>query len=418
MLPYHGQLALKGKTKIVNIPLGAILDINHMTRTPPKVSTRVSGLFAVHFFGFGLFLPFLPVVLEFRGLSAEDIGFILGAGTITRIAASPLLANIADRTGQRRLAILIYSLAGAAFIGLFCGPAEIVLIGSAVVGYMVFQSPVLPLSDAYALDVARNTGTDYARMRLWGSAGFVGATLVGGTLAAQATNWLLLLLIAISALMTGLVAMSMPSQKRGDRTGEPDRADQAAPFASVWFWPVLAVFGLFQASHAAFYGFGTLYWQAMDVPDFTIGVLWAIGVVAEIGLFAIAARLPIRMDPPVFLLVAGIAAVVRWGLFPLADTFAAMAALQLLHGLTFGAAHLGSLAILAKVVPSRWSGTGQGLLATSIGIQMAIGLGVCGALYETDPDLPFYLMAAVAAVGVLLVLALTPLMRRRMAAAG
>ncbi|PVB61739.1 MFS transporter [Labrenzia sp. 011] len=389
-----------------------------MTRPPPKLSTRVAGLFACHFFGFGLFLPFLPVVLEFRGLNAEDIGFILGAGTITRIAASPLLANLADRTGQRRLAILIYCVAGAAFIGLFAGPTGLVLISTAVIGYMVFQAPVLPLSDAYALDVARNTGTDYARMRLWGSAGFVAATLAGGALAAQATNWVILLLIAVAALMTGLVAMSMPSQKREEPPGAEVRIEPASPFASLWFWPVLTVFGLFQASHAAFYGFGTLYWQAMGVPDVSIGVLWAVGVVAEIGLFAIAGRLPIRLDPPVFLIVAGIAAVVRWGLFPLADTFAAMAALQLLHALTFGAAHLGAVTILAKVVPSRWAGTGQGFLSTSIGIQMAIGLGVCGALYEADPDLPFYLMAGVAAVGVVLVLALTPLIRRHMADAG
>jgi MFS transporter, PPP family, 3-phenylpropionic acid transporter len=389
-----------------------------MTKSSPNISARVAALFACHFFGFGLFLPFFPVVLEFRGLSAVEIGFILGAGTIARIAASPILSNVADRTGKRRLSILIYSLIGAACIAFFAVPGGLIVVGVSVIGYMVIKAPVLPLSDAYALDAARNTGADYARMRLWGSAGFVAATLIGGTIASEKSSWLILVLIALAALATGAVVMMLPKQQREDKTPEGTHDATEAPFKTLWFWPVLALLGLFQASHAAFYGFGTLYWQAMGVPDFSIGSLWAIGVVAEIALFIVAGKLALRFDPPVFLLVAGLAAIVRWSLFPSADTFVSMALLQTLHGLTFGAAHLGAVTILARVVPSQWAGTGQGLLATSIGIQMAIGLSVSGTLYEIDPDTPFYLMAAVSVVGVLAMVAMTPLVRQRMADAG
>lgn len=385
-----------------------------MTDSPPNISARVAALFACHFFGFGLFLPFLPVVLEFRGLNAVEIGFILGAGTIARIAASPILSNLADRTGKRRQSILIYSLIGAAFIALFAVPGGLIIVSVAVIGYMVIKAPVLPLSDAYALDAARNTGADYARMRLWGSAGFVAATLIGGAIASESLSWILLVLIGLAAIATGAVVMMLPKQQREEKVTEGDLEPSEAPFRRIWFWPVLALLGLFQASHAAFYGFGTLYWQAMDVPDFSIGGLWAIGVVAEIALFIVAGKLALRFDPPIFLLVAGLAAILRWSLFPFADSFVSMALLQTLHGLTFGASHLGAVAILAKVVPSRWAGTGQGLLATSIGIQMAIGLAVCGSLYESDPDYPFYLMAMVSAVGTLVMVALTPLVRRHM----
>ncbi|MEP1932978.1 MAG: MFS transporter [Roseibium sp.] len=381
----------------------------------PNISARVAALFACHFFGFGLFLPFFPLLLGFQGLDAAEIGFILGAGTIARIAASPLLANVADRTGQRRLSILIYSVIGAVFIALFSFAGGLVMMSVAVIGYMVFKAPVLPLSDAYALDAAKNTGADYARMRLWGSAGFVAANFAGGLLASENTSWAMLLLICLAALVTGAVVMSLPRQQRHDVSGVSGDEPSETPFRTVWFWPVLTLLGLFQASHAAFYGFGTLYWQAKGVPDFAIGSLWAVGVAAEIALFTVAGKIALRFDPPVFLIVAGLAAIVRWGLFPFADSIPEMAALQLLHGLTFGAAHLGAIAILAKVVPSRWAGTGQGFLATSIGIQMAIGLGICGALYEVDADMPFFVMAAVSALGVLMMLALTPMVRQRMA---
>ncbi|WP_422377212.1 MFS transporter [Roseibium sp.] len=380
------------------------------------ISARVSGLFAGHFFGFGLFLPFFPVVLGVSGLTAAEIGFILGAGTIARIAASPALSNLSDRTGQRRLSVLIYSLLGAAFLCGFFLPGGSVMLGIAVIGYMVMNAPIVPLSDAYALDVQRNTGADYARMRLWGSAGFVIANLVGGVLAAEGTSWMLVLAIVSAGVVTGAVAMSLPRQQRDNGAASSPAADAETPFRSIWFWPVVTVLGLFQASHAAFYGFGTLYWQAKAVPDVAIGVLWAVGVVAEIALFSVAGKIAQRFDPPVFLFAAGLAATLRWALFPFADTLPAMAALQLLHGLSFGAAHLGAVAILAKVVPARWAGTGQGFLATSVGIQMAIGLSICGALYDLNHDWPFYLMAVVALVGTLIMMALTPLVRRQMGA--
>ncbi|WP_420414433.1 MFS transporter [Roseibium sp.] len=386
-----------------------------MFKLSPSLSARVSSLFAVHFFGYGLFLPFFPVVLEFEGFSAADIGFVLGAGTIARIAASPALSNLADRTGQRRWSIFIYSILGTAFIALFAFGNGLYVLGAGVIGYMVFKAPVLPLSDAYALDAARNTGADYARMRLWGSAGFVAATIAGGWLATDETIWAILLLIGLASFFTGFVVMSLPRQSGAGDAGVANDDSLEAPFRSIWFWPVLMLMGLFQASHAAFYGFGTLYWQAAGIADQTIGILWAIGVVAEIALFTVAGRIALRFDPPVFLIVAGGAAVIRWGLFPFADALWSMVALQLLHALTFGAAHLGAIAILAKVVPSRWAGTGQGLLATSIGLQMAAGLSVCGALYESNPDLPFYVMAAVSAVGTLGMFALTPVVRQRMA---
>jgi PPP family 3-phenylpropionic acid transporter len=381
-----------------------------------SLSARVSGLFASHFFGVGLFLPFFPVVLGFRGLDATEIGLVLGIGTIARIGASPILSNLSDRTGQRRLSILIYSLAAAAFIALYFLPFGLAFLSIAVVGYMIMNAPVVPLSDAYALDVQRNTGADYARMRLWGSAGFVVASIVGGTLASEGTSWLLVVAVGLASLATGAVAMSLPRQKRSAKPSDADMADadRDTPFRSVWFWPLLVVLGLYQASHSAFYGFGTIYWQAMDVPDFAIGLLWATGVAAEIALFTIAGKLAQRFDPPIFLLAAGAAATLRWLLFPFAETLPAMAALQTLHGLSFGAAHLGAVAILARVVPSRWAGTGQGLLATSVGIQMAIGLSISGALYELDPNWPFYLMSFIAALGTLLTLAMTPMLRQRM----
>ena len=69
--------------------------------------------------------------------------------------------------------------------------------------------------------------------------------------------------------------------------------------------------GLIQASHALYYGFATLDWQAAGLDGVTIGALWALGVIAEIALFAVADRL--RVGPAILLSIGAAGAVLRWG---------------------------------------------------------------------------------------------------------
>ncbi|MTH97796.1 MFS transporter [Roseibium sp. RKSG952] len=381
------------------------------------LNLRVGALFASHFFGFGLYLPFFPLVLEDRGLSLADIGFLLGLSTIVRIAANPVMTGLSDKSGRRRFSILIYSLCAAGFLVGFLTTDGIVSAFVGVIGLVMFWSPVVPLSDAYALDVARNTGADYARMRLWGSVGFVLATIIGGLMAGEEGSSFVTLGILFGVLSTGVIAISLPGQHVPGSDGGSDAGNaKPALFARPWFWALLCAAGLLQATHAAYYGFGTLFWRAAGIPDFEIGLLWAIGVAAEIVLFTFAGRLTQRFGPVRFLLAAAIASAIRWSLFPLFDSFAAAAALQLLHGLSFGAAHLGIVGYLARVVPPKWAATGQGLSAASIGIQTAAGLALSGLLFEWNTAYPFWAMAAASGFALLLLVVISPMLQNRLVA--
>ncbi|MEP4033963.1 MFS transporter [Roseibium polysiphoniae] len=387
-----------------------------MSLPAASLSARVGGLFASHFLGFGLFLPFFPLVLEDRGLTVAEIGYILSAGTIVRIAANPVMTGLSDHSGRRRLSIFAYSMAGAAFLGFFIASSGMVTALIAVMGLMIFWSPIVPLSDAYALDVVRNHGADYGRMRLWGSVGFVVANVFGGWLAGMGNSQLIVMGTVLGVISTGFVAISLPRQGRDEETGEPQQNQRPKLFWSPWFLGILGVIGLLQGSHAAFYGFGTLFWLQAGISEFAIGLLWSIGVLAEIALFFVAGRLGLSFGPLTFLLVGAAGGILRWLLFPLADSFVTMAALQLMHGLSFGAAHLGSVAFLSRLVPPKWGATGQGFLAASNGILTALGLAICGPLFELDPAYPFWAMAAVSIVATLGLALLHPFMAKKLAA--
>ncbi|MBO6755906.1 MAG: MFS transporter [Roseibium sp.] len=378
------------------------------------VNAVAGALFACHFFGFGLFLPFFPLVLEDRGLSLAEVGYVLGVATAIRIAASPVMANLSDRSGRRRLSVFVYSLGGCLCLALFMVSSGFWSAVLAVSGLMVFWAPIVPLSDAYALEVVRRHGGDYGRMRLWGSVAFVVANLFGGWAALSGATEMLLAAITASTLATGLVAVLLPSMGSG-RSELTGPAISGVPvFREPWFWLFLLVAGLLQATHAAFYGFGTLYWTSIGQDTLSIGVYWSVGVAAEICLFLVAGRLGPWFSPTRLMALAAIAGILRWALFPFAVTPPTIVGLQLLHGLSFGAAHLGAVAVLSQIIPARWGGTGQGLLSTSSGLLMAAGLALCGPLYTADPAWAFWAMAVSSSCAAGMLLLIRPVLAARL----
>ena len=52
-------------------------------------------LFAALYAGFGVQWPYLPALLDDRGLRPEVIGVVLAAGTAVRLAAGPVAGRLA-----------------------------------------------------------------------------------------------------------------------------------------------------------------------------------------------------------------------------------------------------------------------------------------------------------------------------------
>jgi PPP family 3-phenylpropionic acid transporter len=117
------------------------------------------------------------------------------------------------------------------------------------------------------------------------------------------------------------------------------------------FIAVLAAASLIQASHAVFYGFSAVQWRGAGLEGTTIAALWALGVAAEIVLFALSGRLPPFFTPTMLLIVAAIGGVLRWAGMAFDPPVYILPWLQLLHALTFGAAHLGALGFVARFAP-------------------------------------------------------------------
>jgi len=88
-----------------------------------------------------------------------------------------------------------------------------------------------------------------------------------------------------------------------------------------------------------------------------IGLIWPLGVVAEILLFVFSARVVRRIDPVMLIGIGAAACALRWSLMALDPGPLPLLIAQLLHGLTFAVPHLGAMYFILRATPPRLSAT-------------------------------------------------------------
>jgi PPP family 3-phenylpropionic acid transporter len=165
------------------------------------------------------------------------------------------------------------------------------------------------------------------------------------------------------------------------------------------FLAIAAAGSLIQASHAVYYGFSTLDWTAKGFDGVTIGILWALGVGAEIVLFALAGHLPRAATPVTLIIMGAVGGILRWIAMTFDPPAALLFPLQLLHALSFGTTHLGTMMFLSANAPEQNRAAAQGDIATANSIVMAAASALAGVLYGTGGSIAYAAMAALAAAG-------------------
>jgi PPP family 3-phenylpropionic acid transporter len=360
-------------------------------------AARLSALYAALFVLSGVQMPFFPVWLKAKGLDAVTIGLVLAVPMVVRVAAIPFATRAADRRDALRATIVTacaFSVAGFTLLG-FADSAPAIFAAYALVS-LAF-TPIMPLTDAYALKGLAARGRAYGPVRLWGSASFIVGTFAAGfaadAFAPRYLIWLIVgaaVLMAIAALMLTPLASASPA------------AEQAPPrrlLSDPTFLAVVAAASLIQASHAVFYGFSALAWRAQGLDGAAIAALWALGVIAEIVLFALQARLPPFFTPLRLLAIGALGGALRWTVMAFDPPAAALPALQILHAASFGASHLGALLFIARHAPPGQAATAQGYYAIAGGLAMAGAIALSGSLYADFGVRAYGAMALMAVAG-------------------
>jgi len=372
--------------------------------TQSALKWRLSLFYGAVFLCIGTQMAFFPLWLQARGLDAGWIGLVMAVPLGARLGAVPLASRLAERRHALKAALVISAIATTlAFLVLGAVAGQWAILIAFFVLACVWL-PVLPLSDAYALRGLHAPQTSYGPVRLWGSVAFILGTLAAGAAIPLLGAAHLIWLIALAAFLSALFALALPSVDRGRRA---DGAMHAAlPLTTLLGLPVVigvsAAAALTQGSHAAYYTFSAIGWRAAGIDSMTISVLWSVGVAAEILLFAISPRLPI--SPGAYMVIGAGAALLRWVLTSFEPSLGLLYAIQPLHGLSFGAMHLGTLGLFARLVPPRLIASAQGLHFALVGAVMALAQFASGRIYGSHGTRVYLLMAAMALGGIAIAL--------------
>ncbi len=370
-------------------------------------AARMALYFSALFLIYGIHTTYFPVWLNWRGLTPEEIAIITAVPIFARTLLTPLMAAWADARHNHRATIVGLSIASAALALAIAQGASFWPILLASVPFAIAIATIMPLTETIAVAGVRSAGHDYGRMRLWGSLTFLATTVLSGTLVDVSGPSILSTVLIAASLLTAGAALMLPKPAPKDA---PLSEAEVRPGAETgllrelctkpMFLLFLFAIGAILGSHATFYTFGALHLKSLGISGTAFGALWAMSIFAEMALLAYSGALIARFGAVKLMMAGGVAAVIRWGGMSIDPPFAMVIALQILHALSYGAAHVGAIHFIAKAVPTRGSGTAQALYS-AIGSGLINGTAtlLAGYLYPHLAGKTFLVMSALAGAG-------------------
>jgi len=363
---------------------------------PLPLAPRLASFYFAYFAYAGIAMAYLPLYLASRGLHAGEIAFLVALPYLARAFAPAAWGWLADATGASRGIVVFSCAAGGACFAAIPHVSGVAGMAWLMAALALLSAGAVPLVEAITLGSLAGQLGRYGPIRVWGSVGFIAATLGGGI-------WLDYL--APATLPPMLVALSLVSMAVA--LALPTRARRAHPESAAAFLPrgaavLLAAGFCMSAAHGTLYTFLTLYLERAGHSGTVIGGLWTLGVLAEIVVFLYLPVLFRRRSLSAILLASFACAVVRFlaiGWLP-ASLWILVPA-QLLHAATFGAFHAASVAGVHRLFPEAAQARGQTLFSSlAYGAGGAAGALIAGWAWEASgPALAFSASAAAAALG-------------------
>jgi MFS transporter, PPP family, 3-phenylpropionic acid transporter len=361
---------------------------------PPLPYWRLSSFYFWYFAIIGAFSPYFARWLHEIGLSGLAIGGMIALWYGSRVIAPPAWSLLCSGAAKPHRWLHLGAFAALLSFALFLYVRELwqLLLAMALFGF--FANAIMPQFEAITLSRLGSRRDSYGRIRLWGSVGFLLIAVGYGPLLDRVGNQMLPLLMLPLLLATLLSALFNRSFNEPPDASLPSlRTVLQRP--EVRRFLLLAL--LMQTAFGPFYVFYTIHLDAHGHSGRTIGMLWGLGVLAEIGLFLLMPRLFARLDTGSVLRLCLLASVLRWAMVALMPgSLPLMAGAQLIHALSFGAFHAASMRRIAEYFPGRLGQHGQGLLyGFSSGLGGVLGALLAGLLWQPFGGLGAFLAAAV-----------------------
>lgn len=365
--------------------------------------SRLSASYFFYFASLGVFVPYWAPYLASLGYGSQAIGQLIAISMGTKIFAPYVWGWIADHTGHRTALIRVASILSAlVFAGLWLGDG-FVWLAVIMAAYSFFWNAVLPQFETATMNYVKEDHGLYSHIRLWGSVGFIATAVALGWWqerhgVASIALFMLLMLVGV-ALVSLLV-----------KDHSPEHSDNKQPLLPILKKPYVVAFFiacfLIQLSHGSYYTFFSIYLEQAGYSKTVVGLLWGLGVVAEVLVFAFMRSFMQRFGIYGMLVISMVLTSLRWVLIAYCvDSVPILLFAQLLHAASFGIFHAASIVIVHQIFKGRLQGRGQALYSSmSFGAGGAVGALLSGYLWEAwGGEFTYLVSAGIAGLGVLVV---------------
>jgi oligosaccharide:H+ symporter len=346
----------------------------------PNPLFNAQALYCFYYMALGSYMPFINLYYERLGLSGVQIGTLAALPVLITATITFVWAAIADTFRLHRVILqMAFLLAAVAVYGLSQAKYFVALIPW-VFAYAIATSPINPLLDSNALEVAKERQYSYGALRVWGSVGWAVSTwLVGLLIEARGTRWFFYSYIALIT-SAFLFSLFQPARKLVQHSSLFHGLREL--FRAEFILFLVSVFLLTTASGGV-NSFFSLYLNRIGATEGQIGFSWALAAVSELPVMVFSAVMLRRIGAEGLLVMASLVFIVRWLLYSVIDVPLWALLVQLLHGLSFAAFLVGGVSFVSERTPPGLSATAQAIYSTAtFGLASISGSLIGGYLYD------------------------------------
>jgi MFS transporter, PPP family, 3-phenylpropionic acid transporter len=349
----------------------------------------------VYFSAIGIFAPFWSPYLELRGFNPFEIGLLLAVSAAVRAIGPLAFGWLADSSGRPtsilRLAALL-SVLSFALLPLLSDLGGFLLL---TVLFSFAWNSIAPSLDVHTLAHLGSTTARYGRIRLWGSLGFIALSWLGGWIFEREGYRLvpyLMMGFVLATLVSTLAIKPTPLRAHAPRATSFRHALSSRPVIVA-----LLVSALISLSFGPYYTFFSLYLERFGYSRGVIGFLWALGVLAEIVIFAAGGSILAKFSIRTLFVSAAAGTAIRWLLVALfAQHVVVLGVAQLLHCMGFAVLHFAIVLTAQRQFPSEAAARGQAVFSSvGYGIGGMLGSFLGGIVWTQISPRATYLSAAV-----------------------
>ena len=360
---------------------GIVVDQSERERDWRRSAWQVGGGYLWYYAAVGAFVPFIALYFRELGFSGVQVGLLTALPSIGVAIGGPVIGAVSDSLGIHRW-VLRAALALSVGIAAVATALESFALMFLVMALLaVVLAPVPSLLDSYAVATSERRQRSYGALRVWGSIGYMGAVLVMGRIMGDRVSATLFAGYAVFLGLTLIAVAGLPPLS--ERRAQPLLAGIRTVGGNRPLTVLLLVAYLLSTGAAAMNIYLGIHLEGIGGSPSLLGLAFAISAASELPIVAFGGWFLHRLGAVRLAGLAILVYAVRFVGFSLITVPEWVLAIQLLHGLSYGAFLMASVTLAHHLAGREQAATAQALLtAMSFGFGSITGSLLGGAFLD------------------------------------